>query len=183
MHFFTGHLECLVASNTSVRNRILDNITLCMPKLLLVSIFFIPFCYMSPTTGLPNNQAPDSAASIMLLEKYAAAFNAHDIKTIMSLMTDDCIFQSSAGDEKTGHTYSGQHAVQTAFEEVFRSFPDAKWSDPHHFIAGNRGVSEWVFSGTKVGGEKIEVTGCDLFTLRDGKIFIKNSYRKNRVAQ
>jgi hypothetical protein len=25
----------------------------------------------------------------------------------------------------------------------------------------------------------VEVTGCDLFTFRDGKIAIKNSYRKN----
>ena len=29
-------------------------------------------------------------------------------------------------------------------------------------------------------GKRVEVTGCDLFTFRDGKIAIKNSYRKNR---
>jgi hypothetical protein len=28
----------------------------------------------------------------------------------------------------------------------------------------------------------MEVTGCDLFTLRDGRIAVKNSYRKNRLA-
>jgi hypothetical protein len=26
------------------------------------------------------------------------------------------------------------------------------------------------------------VNGCDLFTVRDGKIAVKNSYRKNRPA-
>jgi hypothetical protein len=26
------------------------------------------------------------------------------------------------------------------------------------------------------------VKGCDLFTIRDGKIAIKNSFRKNRTA-
>jgi hypothetical protein len=31
-------------------------------------------------------------------------------------------------------------------------------------------------------GTKVEVTGCDLFTFKDGKIAIKNSYRKNRLA-
>ncbi len=29
-------------------------------------------------------------------------------------------------------------------------------------------------------GTRVEVHGCDLFTFRDGKIFLKNSYRKNR---
>jgi len=29
----------------------------------------------------------------------------------------------------------------------------------------------------------VEVHGCDLFTFRDGKIALKNSYRKNRPAE
>jgi len=28
----------------------------------------------------------------------------------------------------------------------------------------------------------VEVTGCDLFTFRDGRIAVKNSYRKQRSA-
>jgi hypothetical protein len=28
----------------------------------------------------------------------------------------------------------------------------------------------------------VEVNGCDLFTFRDGRIAVKNSYRKNRPA-
>jgi hypothetical protein len=32
------------------------------------------------------------------------------------------------------------------------------------------------------GRQRVEVTGCDLFTFRDGKIAIKNSYRKNRLS-
>jgi hypothetical protein len=27
----------------------------------------------------------------------------------------------------------------------------------------------------------VEVTGCDIFTFRDGKIAVKNSYRKQRT--
>ena len=46
---------------------------------------------------------------------------------------------------------------------------------------GNRGVSEWTFTGTQKDGTGVPVTGCDLFTFRDGKIAIKNSYRKNRA--
>jgi ketosteroid isomerase-like protein len=42
-------------------------------------------------------------------------------------------------------------------------------------------VSEWTFTGTRRDGTRVEVTGCDLFTFRDGRIAIKNSYRKNRT--
>jgi ketosteroid isomerase-like protein len=41
-------------------------------------------------------------------------------------------------------------------------------------------VSEWTFAGTRLDGSRFEVNGCDVFTFRDGKIAIKNSYRKNR---
>ena len=58
---------------------------------------------------------------------------------------------------------------------------DAQWLGASHFIVGNRGVSEWTFTGTSREGKKVEVNGCDVFTFRDCKIAVKNSYRKNRL--
>jgi ketosteroid isomerase-like protein len=49
-------------------------------------------------------------------------------------------------------------------------------------VAGDRGVSEWLFTGTTSDGKKVEVNGCDVFTFKDGKIALKNSYFKNRLA-
>lgn len=72
--------------------------------------------------------------------------------------------------------------MRAAYAAVFEAFPDARWAEARHFIAGNRGVSEWTFTGTRKDGKRVAVTGCDLFTFRDGKISIKNSYRKNRPA-
>ena len=43
-------------------------------------------------------------------------------------------------------------------------------------------MSEWTFTGTRADGARVEVHGCDLFTCRNGKIVVKNSYRKNRPA-
>lgn len=114
------------------------------------------------------------------LQSFADAFNAHDIKAIMSHMTNDCVFEASAGPDFNGEKFSGQEEVKNAFEKVFKTFPDAHWGNPQHFISGNRGISEWIFTGTKSDGTRVEVSGCDLFTFRDGKIAIKNSYRKNR---
>lgn len=115
-----------------------------------------------------------------LLRSFAEAFNAHDINAIMSYMTDDCVFEASAGPDVNGEKFSGQEQVRKAFEEVFATFPDASWDHPKHFISGNRGFSEWTFRGTKADGTRVEVTGCDLFTFKNGKIAVKNSYRKNR---
>jgi steroid delta-isomerase-like uncharacterized protein len=114
------------------------------------------------------------------LQSFADAFNAHDVKAIMSYMTEDCVFEASAGPDFNGEKVTGQEQVAKAFENVFAMFPDAHWSNARHFIAGDRGFSEWVFTGTKTDGTRVEVSGCDLFTFKNGKIAIKNSYRKNR---
>ena len=39
-------------------------------------------------------------------------------------------------------------------------------------------VSEWRITGTDTSGAKVEVRGCDLLELRDGKIARKDSYWK-----
>ena len=76
----------------------------------------------------------------------------------------------------------GRDAVRAGFAEVFTTFPDSQWEEGIHLVSGDRGVSEWVFRGTRLDGSRVEVNGCDLFTLRDGRIAVKNSYRKNRTA-
>ena len=132
---------------------------------------------INPNTTLENK------TTIAILDGFANAFNAHDIDRILSYMTDDCIFEASAGPDVNGEKFAGKQDVKKAFEDVFKTYPDAHWSNVKHFISGERAVSEWIFTGTKSDGSKVEVTGCDLFTFRDGKIAIKNSYRKNRVAR
>jgi ketosteroid isomerase-like protein len=98
----------------------------------------------------------------------------------MSFMAEDCVFEASAGPEVCGTRYAGREAVRAGFEDVWATFPDAHWGGARHFVCGDRGVSEWTFTGTRADGTRVEVNGCDLFTFRDGKIALKNSYRKNR---
>ena len=131
---------------------------------------------ITPTTTTENKPI------INLLDGFANAFNAHDVNRILSYMTDDCVFEASAGPNVDGERFAGKEAVKKAFEDVFKTYPDAHWGNVRHFISGERAVSEWTFTGTKQDGRKVEVMGCDLFTFRDGKIAIKNSYRKNRPA-
>ena len=129
-----------------------------------------------------GSNARSDADLFKLLDRFADAWNRHDLDALMSMMTDDCVFEASAGPQVDGQRSEGKQAVRAAYAAVFEAFPDAHWANPRHFIAGNRGVSEWTFTGTQKDGKRVEVTGCDLFTFRDGKIAIKNSYRKNRPA-
>jgi len=117
-----------------------------------------------------------------LLEEFADAFNRHDLDALMAMMTSDCVFEASAGNDVDGQRHVGQDAVRAAFAAVFEQYPDAHWGGARHFVHGDRGVSEWTFTGTLKDGRRVEMRGCDLFTLRDDKIAVKNSFRKNRLA-
>jgi len=83
-----------------------------------------------------------------LLDRFADAWNRHDLDALMAMMTDDCVFEASAGPHVDGQRSEGKPAVRAAYAAVFETFHDAHWAHPRHFIAGNRGVSEWTFTGT-----------------------------------
>jgi steroid delta-isomerase-like uncharacterized protein len=118
--------------------------------------------------------------STELLEAFADAWNRHDANALMSFMTPDCVFESSAGPDVCGARHQGAEAVRAGYVQVWTTFPDAHWGNARHFVCGDRGVSQWTFTGTGADGTRVEVHGCDLFTFRDGKIALKDSYRKNR---
>ena len=111
---------------------------------------------------------------------FEVGWNAHDVDRLMTFMADDCVFESTAGPEACGTRHAGRERVREAFARVFAAFPDARFDEARHFVAGDRGVSEWVFRGTRTDGTKLEVNGCDLFTFAGGKIALKSSYFKTR---
>ena len=123
---------------------------------------------------------PVTQVGVEYLQAFADAWNRHDADALMSFMTDDCVFDASAGPDVCGTHYAGRDAVRAAYAEVWTTFPDAHWGGARHFVCGDRGISEWTFTGTSADGTRVEVNGCDVFTFRGGRIAVKNSYRKNR---
>ena len=119
--------------------------------------------------------------TLEFLDSFAAAFNRHDVDAILEHMTDDVRFDVSVGPDAWGLRHEGKAVVRQGILDVFAAVPDGQWEDARHFIAGDRGVSEWTFRGTAPDGRKIEVNGCDVFTFRDGKICVKDSFRKGRA--
>jgi len=116
------------------------------------------------------------------LQAFADAWNDHDVDKLMSFMSADPLFQLSVGPDADGRRYEGWDDVKAGYRTVLDAFPDGHWGDASHFVAGDRGVSEWTFTATGKDGKPIEVRGCDLFDFDGGKIAVKNSFRKQRVA-
>ena len=116
-----------------------------------------------------------------LLDELFEAFNAHDSAKVVSMMTEDCVFEAAAGAEMFGTRHVGRAAVALAFDNVWKGLPNVRWDVTRHFASGDRAVSEWVFRATRPDGSRIEVQGCDLFTLRDGRVAVKQAFRKERA--
>ncbi|NMF96052.1 nuclear transport factor 2 family protein [Aromatoleum toluolicum] len=131
---------------------------------------------MSSLTATPIR----SEATVDTLKAFADAWNRHDIEALMSFMAEDCVFHAVAGPDLLGKSFEGREAVRAGFQLAWQTFPDAAWLDGDHFVCGDRGVSESTFSGTKADGTRIEARMVDVFTFRDGKIAVKNAYRKDR---
>ncbi len=68
--------------------------------------------------------------------------------------------------------------MRREFGEILSDLPDAHWGEGCHFVDGDRGLSEWLFSATGEDGVRFEVKGCDVFVFRDGKIACKDTYLK-----
>jgi steroid delta-isomerase-like uncharacterized protein len=126
--------------------------------------------------------ATANEVTLEFLEAFGAAWNRHDVDAIMASMTDDCVFDITTGPDVCGKRYEGRERVRQAVARVFTIWPDAQFGNARHFVGGDRGVSEWVFTGTRADGTRTEVNGCDVFTFRNGKIVHKDSYFKNRTA-
>ena len=122
------------------------------------------------------------AVDVQMLRDFADAWNRHDIDGLMSFMAEDCAFHATAGSDELGRSFVGREQVREGFVLAWTTFPDAAWLDGDHFVCGDRGVSECTFKGTKADGSRLEARMVDVFTFKDGKIAVKNAFRKDRPA-
>jgi steroid delta-isomerase-like uncharacterized protein len=119
-------------------------------------------------------------ADVETLQAVLDAFNRHDLDGIMEHFADDAVFDSPRGPDSWGTRFEGRDAVRAGLAKRFEGIPDVHYGDDRHFLSadGGRGVSEWTLTGTTTDGQRLEVRGCDLWTLRNGQIVVKDSYWK-----
>jgi ketosteroid isomerase-like protein len=123
----------------------------------------------------------DRNQTLDVLRAITAAFDAHDVEGILAHFAEDAVFESPRGPNPWGQRFVGLEEIRGAFAGRFSGIPDIRYQDDDHFVDGDRGASEWTLSGTTTDGQRIEVRGCDLWTLRDGKVVKKDSYWKIRT--
>ncbi len=122
--------------------------------------------------------APKASVTEATLKAFLEAFNRHDLDAIMSFIADDCVFESPRGPDPWGRRYEGKEEVRQGLGARFTGLPDVHYGEDRHMVHGDRGVSEWLLTGTTPQGQRVRVRGCDLFEFRGGKIVRKDSYWK-----
>ena len=106
------------------------------------------------------------------VEAFNDAFGRHDVDTVMSLMTEDCMFENTLP-PPDGERFVGQAAVRKFWTDFFHDTPKARFEAEEMVVAGDRAVVRWRFDW----GDG-HVRGIDLFKVRNGKVAEKFSYVK-----
>lgn len=106
------------------------------------------------------------------------AFNRHDLDAIMDYFSEACSFDFPRGPEFYGQRFVGKTQVRAALASRFSGIPDVHYGEDSHWVAGDRGVSQWTLTGTTVAGNQVKVRGCDLWEFENGKVSRKDSYWK-----
>jgi len=115
--------------------------------------------------------------SIRVVIDFNEAFNQHDIKAMMELMSDDCIFENT-NPAPDGTIFKGKEAVTQFWESFFRDSPHAHIEIEEIFSLSFRCVMRWKYSWLDASGMSRHVRGVDLFKVTYGLINEKLSYVK-----
>lgn len=114
------------------------------------------------------------------MKRFLDSFNRHDVEGILSFFAEEGVFQTTGGEGPAGLRLTGKDAIGEYFTKMFATMSSTHFGEDTHWLSadGQRGVSQWALSGTNTDGSKINVRGCDLFRMREGKIVLKDSCLK-----
>jgi steroid delta-isomerase-like uncharacterized protein len=82
-----------------------------------------------------------------VLEQWATAWSSHGTGKVLSLFTDDCIYE----DVTFGVVTRGKAELRAFAEGAFAAVPDFRFELRSRFVGGSWGGLEWVMSGTHKG--------------------------------
>ncbi len=126
----------------------------------------------------------DGAELQEFIDRYNAAWNAHDVDAILSMHTDDSVFENHT----TGDVNVGKEAIGSAIRGICSVFPDLSFEGRRTYIRDDLVVQEWTARGTQEGkmtrsgveveptGRKVEYRGMDVIPIQDGLVARKDVY-------
>lgn len=115
-------------------------------------------------------------STLETVNRFNEAFNRHDVDAVMTLMTEDCVFENTTP-PPDGKRFTGSASVREYWKEFFARSADAYFEAEEIFEAGDRCVVRWIYRKTK-DGVPWHLRGVDVFRVRNGKIAEKLSYVK-----
>lgn len=119
-----------------------------------------------------------------VIERYAAAWNRHDVDAIMALHTDDAVFENHT----SGGLALGKAEIRQLIERVFATFPDLRFATRRAYFGRDVAVIEWTATATHshpinwgaralpATGKPMSWNGMDVLPLRDGLVARKDVY-------
>jgi ketosteroid isomerase-like protein len=113
----------------------------------------------------------DTSDATSIVAAFGAAWGAHDLDTVLTMITDDCLFEST-GPAPDGIQHKGREECRLAWKPIFDD-TKSTFEVEESFSVADRVVERWCYSWD--GGH---IRGVDLFRVRDGKVCEKFAYVK-----
>ena len=126
----------------------------------------------------------DDAELQEFIDRYNTAWNEHDVEAIVSMHTEDSVFENHV----TGDVNVGREEIGRAVAGIFSVFPDLTFETRRAYIRDDLVVQEWTARGTQEGtmtrsgmevpptGRKVDYKGMDVIPIRDGLVARKDVY-------
>lgn len=124
-----------------------------------------------------------TASLAATIERYNAAWAAHDVEAIMALHAPDMVFENhTAGERAEGE------AVRAHVTAIFEAWPDIAFTTRRLYVRDDLVVQEWTASGThsrtvrrgdlvaEPTGRRIEWKGLDVIPFEAGLVKRKDVY-------
>jgi steroid delta-isomerase-like uncharacterized protein len=117
------------------------------------------------------------------IDRYNAAWNAHDLDAIMALHAPDMVFENHTA----GETARGA-AVREHIGAIFETWPDIAFETRRLYVRDDLVVQEWTATATHAStmrrgdlvaeptGRRIAWEGLDVIPFEDGRIKRKDVY-------
>jgi ketosteroid isomerase-like protein len=105
------------------------------------------------------------------IERYNAAWNAHDVDTIVATHAPGMVFANHTA----GETVEGD-AVRGHIARIFENWPDLTFRGRRLYVRDGLVVNEWTATATAADGRRLEWDGIDVFPFGDGLILRKDVY-------
>jgi hypothetical protein len=110
-------------------------------------------------------------ATQVIVDRFNAAWNAHDLPAALAMISDDCVFEAT-GPAPDGARVVGRPAIHDAWAPIFAN-EQSGFTVEQSIATGEHLVQRWRYDW----GDG-HVRGIDLITVRHGLVTAKLAYVK-----